>query len=405
MRFRITHRTAYTYDTTVHESFNQVRLRPVSDAHQTCIDFRLVIDPPATVAFFQDYYGNAVHDFGVPYMHDHLSIEATSDVVTFAAIDEPLSGPRAGESDCSPLLPDLVADQQFADEHAEFLIPSTYVALDPDSAALARSILAGAPRATAYSFLRRAAAHVHEHLTYEIGATTVHTTVSEVLAGGSGVCQDFSHVLISLCRHAGLPARYVSGYLGDVVDSEASHAWAEVNIPPYGWVGVDPTAGEPCTGRHVKVAVGRDYADVSVVRGTYRGGIASLLAVTVHSDILDTGRELHAPQVVDRWRGRFELIQFQTIGSMKQRQLRGAMSQSMGGMTQTLGVMRQSLDQPGPLAMPNLFVDDEDTPRQQPQQQQQQSRVGGCPPTVARAGGAAEPDDRRSQAWKGVGLA
>lgn len=375
MRFRITHRTAYTYDASAHESFNEVRLRPVSDTAQTCLEFSLMIDPPATVAAFQDYYGNAVHDFGVPYLHDHLSIEATSDVVTFAAIDEPLVGPGAGEPDRSPKLRELVADPVFIDEHAEFLIPSTYVALDPASAELAAALVAAAPEATAYEFLRQAAAYVHDHFKYVIGATTVHSTVAEVLAGGSGVCQDFSHLLISLCRHVGLPARYVSGYLGDVRESAASHAWAEANIPPYGWVGVDPTAGAPCSGRHIKVAVGRDYADVSVVRGTYRGGAAAKLEVSVRSELIDRGRGLRAAAANGR-RDRPELIQYQTIGAMKQWQRLGAMAQSLGTMTQTLVPMRQSFDQGAPLDMPNLFAE-EDAPRQQPQQQQQQLNPSG----------------------------
>ena len=98
MRFTLTHRTAYTYASPVHESFNEVRLQPVSDDTQTCLAFDLTIDPPATVITFHDYYGNIVHDFGVPYLHDHLAVEATSDVITFADADVPLAGPRGGDT-------------------------------------------------------------------------------------------------------------------------------------------------------------------------------------------------------------------------------------------------------------------------------------------------------------------
>ena len=121
MRYRITHRTAYTYPSPAHESFNQVRLQPLSGATQNCVAFELSIDPPATVITYRDYYGNAVHDFGIPYLHDHLTIEATSDVITFAAADEPLAGPRPGEPDRSPRLTELVADPLVGDEWAEFL--------------------------------------------------------------------------------------------------------------------------------------------------------------------------------------------------------------------------------------------------------------------------------------------
>ena len=379
MRYRITHRTAYTYASPVHESFNEVRLRPASDEHQTCLAFDLAIDPPATVIVFDDYYGNAVHDFSVPYLHDHLSIEATSDVVTFAGVDRPLSGPQRNEPDRSPPVAGLAGDTAFADDHAEFLFPSTYVACDETTAGLTRELLSRDSAASAYAFLREAATYIRERLDYRVGSTTVHSNVAEVLAVGSGVCQDFSHVLIDLCRHAGLPARYVSGYLGDVAASEASHAWVEAFVPPYGWVGVDPTSGGPCTGRHVKIAVGRDYADVTVVRGTYRGGMFAELDVAVRSEVVGDVRGI----ALNAGRRRGELIQYQTLGAMKQLQRLGAMSQSLGGMTQTMGDTRgTNLDWPA--SMRDSHADD-GTPRQQPQQQQQRQAGEGAPHRLPRA--------------------
>ena len=390
MRYRITHRTAYTYDSPAYESFNEVRLRPLSDETQTCLDFRLAIDPPSTVIAFQDYYGNAVHDFGVPFLHEHLAIEATSDVVTFVGHDEPLAGPRDGEPDRSPPLASLTGDPAFADEHAEFLTPSAYVALDGEATELATTLLAADPDASAYTFFRAAAAHVHAHLAYQIGTTTVHSTVADVLAGGSGVCQDFAHLLIAICRAAGLPTRYVSGYLGDITESTASHAWAEAYVPPYGWLGIDPTADMACTGRHIKLAVGRDYADVSVVRGTYRGGAASGLEVTVRSEVVEGARGL----VMASGRGRRELVQYQTLGAMKQLQRLGTMTQSLETMTQTLGSMSQSLTDPIPgMREP---AEEGDKPRQQPQQQQQQESILGMsrletPPGPKEAGRSRQP--------------
>ena len=304
MRYRISHRTAYSYAEAIHESFNEVRLRPMSGETQNCLDFDLAIDPPATVITFRDFYGNIVHDFGVPYLHDHLTIEATSDVMTFALADQPLAGPADGASDRSPSLAAVATDPVLADEHAEFLIPSTYVAMESTSRELARALLAADPTISAYAFLRGAGSYIRQHFTYQVGVTTVHSTVSDLIAGGSGVCQDFAHLLISLCRHAGLPARYVSGYLGDVSVSGASHAWAEAFVPPYGWLGLDATLGTPCTGRHVKIAVGRDYADVSVVRGTYRGQAEAMLEVEVRGTIIDDGWGLAAARpVVEHARG------------------------------------------------------------------------------------------------------
>ena len=373
MRFHLTHRTAYRYGSPVHESFNEVRLQPVSDETQTCLDFDLTIEPPAsTIITFRDYYGNAVHHFGVPYLHDYLVIEATSDVITFAAADQPLAGPGDGDPDCSPPLAEVASDPAVADTCAEFLHPSAYVVLDPTIAQVAEALLAEDPGASAYAFLRRAAAQVRDRLTYQLGATTVHSTVADVVAGGSGVCQDYAHLLISICRQVGLPTRYVSGYLGDVAQSTASHAWVEAFVPPYGWVGFDPTLGIPCTGRHIKVALGRDYADVAVVRGTYRGGAEATLDVTVQSTILDGAQELSAARgpALDPRRGK--LIQYQTLGAMKQFQRLGAMTQTLGNMTQTLGTMTQTLSGP-PLDMP-AQRDEAEVPRQQPQQQQQPRR-------------------------------
>ena len=216
MRYRIRHRTSYRYASEVFESFNEVRLQPLACATQTLLDFDLQIEPPATTMSFRDYYGNAVHDFGVAYLHDRLVIEATSDVVTHAGADDPLAGPAEGEPDASPALRALAEDEALADEHAEFLGPSAYIPLGDDSAALAEALLAEDRETSALAFLTRAADHVRGRLEYRLGTTTVNSSVAEVLAGGSGVCQDFAHVLISLCRHVGLPARYVSGYLGSV---------------------------------------------------------------------------------------------------------------------------------------------------------------------------------------------
>ena len=358
MRYRITHRTSYQYTSPVHESFNEVRLRPRSDEHQTCLDFELSIDPPASVISFIDYYGNAVNNFSVPYQHEQLSIEATSDIFTFAEADEPIAGPSVGADDHSPSIAKLAADDDFGNDHSEFLIPSHYVDLEPKTAEIAGTLLTANPEMTAWQFLNAAAGYVSSHLTYEIGSTNVHSRVDEVLAIGRGVCQDFSHVLIGICRQAGLPARYVSGYQGGVSESEASHAWVEALVPPYGWVGFDATIDSVCTGRHVKVAIGRDYADVTVVRGTYRGGQAQALDVSVTSEELADDLGL----IMRGGRKRGELMQFQLLGAMRQFQQLNA-----GRMVASTGVS------PDLQTMPEFphALDQETAPHSQPQQQQQ----------------------------------
>jgi transglutaminase-like putative cysteine protease len=121
-------------------------------------------------------------------------------------------------------------------------------------------------------------------LTYERGATTVRTTADEVLALGRGVCQDFAHVFLGACRSRGIPARYVSGYLYDEAlegGHAASHAWVDVWSEEQGWISLDPTHDRAQTDHYVRVAVGRDYADVPPTRGIYRGSAQEELDVTV----------------------------------------------------------------------------------------------------------------------------
>ena len=364
MRYRIRHRTSYRYASDVFESFNEVRLQPLACATQTLLDFDLQIEPPATTMSFRDYYGNAVHDFGVAYLHDRLVIEATSDVVTHAGADDPLAGPAEGEPDASPSLRALVENEALADEHAEFLGPSAYIPLGDDSAALAESLLAEDRETSALAFLTRAADHVRGRLEYRVGTTTVNSSVAEVLAGGSGVCQDFAHVLISLCRHVGLPARYVSGYLGGVGASTASHAWTEAYIPPYGWLGIDATLGTLCTGQHVKVGVGRDYVDVAVLRGTYQGGGQAELDVQVSCEALggvDRAAQLRGNDDEPIAR----LVAIQNLGATRQFRRGAVMTQAMGGTTETLAVE----ELPPPRVQARL---EDGPPSQQPQQQQQQ---------------------------------
>ncbi len=364
MRYRIRHRTSYDYPREVFESFNEVRLQPLACPTQTLIDFDLVIEPPATVIGFRDYYGNAVHDFGVPYLHDRLVIEATSDIVTHVGADEPIGGPAEGEPDESLAVAELAADEAFADEFAEFCGPSAYIVLADASQEIALGMLAEHPGVSALAFLHEAVAQVRSRLEYQLGTTNVNSSVAEVLEGGSGVCQDFAHVLISLCRNVGLPARYVSGYLGSVGVSTASHAWAEAYIPPYGWIGVDATLGTLCTGRHVKVGVGRDYADVSVLRGTYQGGGEATLDVQV------TCEDVGGDDAVEQLRGgsmpTARLVAIQNLGAMRQFQRGSAMTPAMGGAAPI-----HALDEMLPPRAQRRSGDA--APTEQPRQQQQAS--------------------------------
>ena len=362
MRYRICHRTSYDYAKPVFESFNEVRLQPLACATQTLLDFDLVIQPPATVIAFRDYYGNAVHDFGVPYLHERLVIEATSDIVTHAGEDEPIGAPGADQDDASLSLATLSGDVALSDEFAEFLGPSSYIVLLDDSAELARRLLAEEPDTTALGFLYRAVDHVRSSLEYRLGTTTVNSSVAEVLAGGSGVCQDFAHVLISLCRNVGLPARYVSGYLGGVESRPPRTPGPRPTSRPTAGSASTRRSARAAPGRHVIVGIGRDYADVAVLSGTYQGGGQATLDVQVACETLggsDAMAQLRGGSAPIA-----RLVAIQNLGAMRQFQRGTVMTQAMGGLTQTL-----PLDSMPPPREQRSDVND--VPTEQPRQQQQ----------------------------------
>jgi transglutaminase-like putative cysteine protease len=283
-RVRLLHVTEFDYEGPVSESYNEVHLQPYDDEDQHCVGFRLRTQPTSSPTASRDYFGNWVHRFNIMPRHRRLRVEAESVVMT----QEP-----AVEVSRSETL--AAVDRQrtaLLDAHYDYLVPSTYVPV-PDGIAPLLRAAEDASGGTAGGFARALAALVHDSFRYAKGSTHVRSSVRDVLAAGAGVCQDFSHLLIALARARGLPARYVSGYLitadanegsnglEQVIGGRASHAWADVFVPGPGWVGLDPTLGTLTSGRHVRVAYGRDYGDVVPVRGVYRGQAGQRLSVNV----------------------------------------------------------------------------------------------------------------------------
>lgn len=241
---------------------------------------------------YKDRFGNTVHHFAVVPEHPVLVISARSTVVTVRTAPE-LSGGAHRET--------LLADHGLALLY-DFLHPSVLVEFGSDLRSLIEEI--GEPQDDLLEWYLKAGAHIRETFEYTKHATNVHTTVGESVRLRAGVCQDFTHVLIALCRYSAIPARYVSGYVftgepGTVLGAEASHAWCEAYLPPIGWVGFDPTNGRLVDEHFVKVAVGRDYRDVSPVRGVYKGLSQSQMSVNVAMDELyDAERERAIAELV-----------------------------------------------------------------------------------------------------------
>lgn len=276
MKLHVLHRTRFRYATPVHESFNEARLQPVSTGPQVCHSFVLKVLPSSRLKHYLDFHRNCVHLFEVNQPHTELSVEANSVVTTgdgpvlpAAATPAPLA--RVGE--CARL--ELCYD---------FLQSSTYVEVNADLWKLALDATDG--QTDAWQAAQAVMRYIHREFRYQSSVTHAHTHMREVLATRTGVCQDFAHVMIGLCRALKIPARYVSGYLyngpaDQLKGAQASHAWVEVYVLGHGWCGLDPTNSRLVEGNHVKVATGRDFSDVSPVKGTYRGTAKRELSVDV----------------------------------------------------------------------------------------------------------------------------
>lgn len=276
-RYRIEHLTAYDYSQEVSVSHHLARLCPLPSPSQTLRDFQLEISPTPTIqSGDHDYFGNRIDRFSIQEPHERLQVIARSDVEVHRAAPDlkTTAGPPWEQA----------REQIRADRGHEGLaafecsFPSVIVPVGENFADYARpSFPRGRPLLEAAMDLTR---RIHTDFTFDPTATTVATPVGEVLTDRRGVCQDFAHLQIACLRSLGLPARYVSGYVRTtpppgrprLVGVDATHAWVALYSPGHSWVEFDPTNQCLATNHHVRVAYGRDFADVSPLRGTVVGG-------------------------------------------------------------------------------------------------------------------------------------
>jgi transglutaminase-like putative cysteine protease len=271
-RLRITHRTHVGYDGSARASYNEARMTPPSLTRQTTLAARLTTDAQAPIWSYRDYWGTLVSWFDVQAPHDELLISATATVET-----SPPADPAA------PLAWAELSSAARDGRLLEFLLPTARTTVSAELAATARERVARADPLEAAADL---AAWVRERVAYVPGATEVQTSAQEAWDQGQGVCQDMAHLTVALLREAGLPARYVSGYLypkpaaepGDEITGQ-SHAWVEYWTGA--WNACDPTNQAPVGEQHVVVAAGRDYSDVPPLKGIYHGAPGSTMDVSV----------------------------------------------------------------------------------------------------------------------------
>lgn len=280
MFYAIRHFTRYRYSRPVWESNMEVRMHPRSENTQRCFTFQLSVSPRARIFSYTDHIGNVVHHFDVPELHNHLTIIADA-LVDVDAADEL---PEALATDAWSELDRMIDRADFWD----MLMPSHFARSSPELMAFAdEQGIRERNGSDPLTLARKLNKELYKRFSYVKQSTSVDSPIEHALQLRQGVCQDFAHIMIALLRNLRVPCRYVSGYLyhdaahEDRSASGATHAWVEAFLPGLGWVGFDPTNDLIAGERHIRTAIGRDYADVPPTLGTLKGSADTELQVRV----------------------------------------------------------------------------------------------------------------------------
>ena len=280
MFYAIRHFTRYRYSRPVWQSLMEVRMHPRSEYAQRCFTFQLSVSPRARIFSCSDHLGNLIHHFDLPEPHNQLTIIADALVDVDAPMDLPQSlGPEAWDD-----LDAMVAE----DDYWDMLMPSHFARPSPELEQLAKEFgVARRDGQDPLGLLRTLNSSLYRALEYVKESTSVDSPIEDALQSRQGVCQDFAHIMIALVRNLRVPCRYVSGYLyHDLLHEDrsaegATHAWVEALLPGLGWIGFDPTNNLMAGERHIRTAIGRDYADVAPTIGTMKGAAQTDLQVRV----------------------------------------------------------------------------------------------------------------------------
>jgi len=312
MKFRVVHTTQYEYSAPAIECYSELRVRPRNTLRQVITNHFTEVVPRVPLEVFTDYWGNWGESLSVPFRHQRLTVTSRCTVQT-RPFHNALNGIDLSVSEAAHL--QLPRRREFYD----FLMPSPLVEITPEVEAMAKKHLnSKSSFAPAVMGLNE---YIFRQFKYTPGATTISTPVGEVIAKRKGVCQDFAHLFIAILRAAGIPARYVSGYIETeaqanaaknghdpldfhdlqgvvppaprkgaprdqnqpppLIGATASHAWVEFCAPNGLWIGIDPTNNMLESERHVQIGIGRDYSDVPPLRGVFKGARKQVLSVKV----------------------------------------------------------------------------------------------------------------------------
>lgn len=269
MKYKLKHQTIYTYVNAVHNYQSIVCLQPQNSAKQICSNFKIEIEPrPAKIYSRKDFFGNTLHYFSLHESHKSLKVLVSSDIEVLNDIIQPLN-----PISCDDARKKFQMDHALKIEVLQYQLPSQFIHWDEEIIAFAQSCLL--PEISLFEGILNLIKKIYTEFQFKSGSTNINTPLKTVLKERKGVCQDFSHLAIASLRSVGIPARYVSGYIETLPPkgkpklegSDASHAWISVYIPEMGWCEFDPTNNMIPQQRHIVTAYGRDFADVSPLKG------------------------------------------------------------------------------------------------------------------------------------------
>jgi transglutaminase-like putative cysteine protease len=278
--FKIQHVTTYEYDRLIQESMNEIKIFPILSPDQEVIHQEVIITGNPEVQYFFDYWDNKTGNFSLFPPHKKLIIDSrvtvrttrSSDLaINFISVFDEMWNEVNGNLKMVELSrPDYIRTQSQINEISQ---------------------LVNSPDHSVAITIKNCCEYIFSHFNYIKGITTVETTIDEIIEKNAGVCQDFAHVMLQVLRTLNIPSRYVSGYIcpnkSGLRGEGATHAWVEAWIPRSGWAGVDPTNNVWVTNTHVKLATGRNFADCSPVKGSFRGPANQHLSVFVSVDYED----------------------------------------------------------------------------------------------------------------------
>lgn len=278
VRLSVLHRTTFHYSSPVTDSVNTLHLEPRTFPYQKTLSALIRVIPATRLRRFEDLFQNTTHHFELPEPHAKLEIESRIRVHNL-----PLDISDASRSATT----DAYRDPAIRERIWPYLQESIRVSISPG--VWRETIDITGASTSVYDRATAIMEWIHREFRYEPGSTAVTTHSEESFVIRRGVCQDFTHVMLGMCRSIGIAARYASGYLYNgpldtLVGAQASHAWCEVYLPEAGWIGFDPTNNTLADERYIKLAVGRDYDDVAPIVGTYRGAGHSRMDVHVEVD-------------------------------------------------------------------------------------------------------------------------